>query len=99
MSLIQVTATQLSKGAEELRNLNSRFKNEKDSLTSCEQALKTMWEGAANENFHASFIRDIAQMENFYNAIEQYIASLLVIVSNYEQAEARNSATANARKY
>lgn len=99
MSLIQVTARELNKGAENLRNLNARFRSEKETLTSCEQSLNTMWEGSAKDTFHTMFINDIGRMENFINAIEQYISALLVIVTNYEQAEARNTATANARKY
>ncbi|MFT3984422.1 MAG: hypothetical protein QM697_10990 [Lachnospiraceae bacterium] len=58
-----------------------------------------MWEGQANDTFHSAYIRDQGQMERFHSAIEQYIAALLVIAARYEEAEARNTATASARSY
>ncbi len=99
MGFIQVTAAQLRKRAEELKGLNMRFKSQVESLTACEQTLKTMWEGQANDTFHSAYIRDQGQMERFHSAIEQYVAALLVIAARYEEAEARNTATASARSY
>ena len=32
-------------------------------------------------------MRDITQMHNFYNAIEQYVAKLNEIAASYEKAE------------
>ncbi len=99
MSFIQVTASELKKKAEELKGLNTRFQSQVESLTNCEQTLKTMWEGQANETFHTAFIRDKGQMDGFHSAVEQYIAALLVIAAKYEEAEARNTTTASNRSY
>ena len=99
MGLIQVTAAELRKRAEELKVLNTRFQSQVEVLTNCEQALKTMWEGHANDTFHSAYVRDQGQMERFYNAIEQYISALFIIAAKYEEAEARNTATASTRSY
>jgi uncharacterized protein YukE len=58
-----------------------------------------MWEGDANTAFHQAFSKDKVQMDNFYNAIENYVNVLLEMVSNYENAEARNTETATQRNY
>ena len=39
------------------------------------------------------------QMQNFYNAIEQYVQKLVQIAEAYEKAEQANVSTANARNY
>ncbi|HOO26920.1 MAG TPA: WXG100 family type VII secretion target [Lachnospiraceae bacterium] len=99
MSFIQVTASELRNRAEELRGLNARFKSQAETLETCEQTLKSMWEGQANDVFHSAFIRDKGQMDGFYGAIEQYVSALLVIAEKYEEAETKNTATASARSY
>lgn len=99
MSFIQVTASELRKKAEELKGLNTRFQSQVETLETCEQALKAMWEGQANNTFHSAFVRDKGQMEGFHGAIEQYIAALIVIAAKYEEAEKRNTATAMTRSY
>ena len=99
MGFIQVKAAELRKRAEELKGLNTRFNSQVESLASCEQTLKTMWEGQANETFHSAYVRDQGQMERFHGAIEQYIAALLIIAAKYEEAETRNTATASTRSY
>ena len=99
MAMIQVTSSELRKQAEVLRGLNFKFQTNVSGLESVEQSLKGMWEGQANTAFHGAFVKDKGQMDNFYNAIEQYIAALLVIAQKYEQAEAKNTDTASARVY
>ena len=58
-----------------------------------------MWEGEANDAFHNAFTRDKVQMDNFYNAIQQYAAVLDNIAAKYEAAEATNTNTATTRTY
>ena len=99
MAAFQVTASELKTRAGELRDLNSQFKTQVSNLESQEQSLSSMWEGEANKAFHTAFSNDKAQMENFYNLIEQYVASLENIASQYELAEARNASTASTRSY
>lgn len=96
---IQVTTGTLSKKADELKSLNSRFKSQIENLKTVEASLNSMWDGEANDAFHRAFTQDTTQMTNFYNAIEQYVAKLNEIVKMYEQAEKNNAATANTRKY
>ncbi|MCR5421859.1 MAG: WXG100 family type VII secretion target [Lachnospiraceae bacterium] len=99
MAFFQVTAAELRKKAEQLKGLNNRFKTGTDSLETTEQALKSMWEGEANDVFHQAFTRDKGQMDRFYQAIERYIEALLIIAAKYEEAENRNIATAQTRTY
>lgn len=99
MALIQVTATQLLKQAEELKNYNAQFKAEVNNLESTENQLNSMWEGEANTAFHNAFHKDVVQMSNFYNAIEAYVNALSNIAAKYQQAEARNTDTASTRSY
>lgn len=99
MSFYQVTSSELRRRAEEMRGLNSRFKSEEENLRSSETNLKTMWEGEANEVFHAAFIHDATAMDMFHDTVEQYIAALLVIAERYEIAERKNAEIARARNY
>ncbi|MCR5000402.1 MAG: WXG100 family type VII secretion target [Lachnospiraceae bacterium] len=99
MSFFQVTAAELRKKAEQLKGLNSRFKTGTDTLQTTEQALKSMWEGEANDAFHAAFVRDKGQMDQFHNVIEQFIEALLIIAAKYEAAENKNISIAATRSY
>lgn len=99
MSFFQVTAAELRKKAEQLKGLNARFKSGIDTLQTAEQALKSMWEGEANDAFHNAFIRDKGQMDSFNLTVESFIEALLIIAAKYEEAENRNTATASARRY
>lgn len=99
MALIRVSASELKAKAEELRQYNQNFKAAANELENVEQNLNSMWEGDANTAFHNAFKSDKIQMDNFYNAIEQYAAVLLNMVSQYENAEAANTSTASARNY
>lgn len=99
MSFFQVTSGELRKKADSLRGLNSRFKSGVDNLISTEQALKTMWEGEANDTFHSVFVKDKDQMDIFHEVIESFIEALFVIAARYEEAEKRNTATASTRTY
>ncbi len=99
MAMIQVTASELRKQAEVLRGLNTKFQTQVTNLETVEQSLKGMWEGQANTAFHSAFVKDKGQMDNFHNAIEQYIAALLVIAQKYEQTEMKNTDTATTRVY
>ena len=99
MSFFQVTASELRKKAEQLKGLNNRFKSDTESLQTTEQALKSMWEGEANDAFHAAFTRDRGQMDQFHTVIEQFIEALLIIAAKYEAAENKNISIASTRSY
>lgn len=99
MGLIQVSAAELKAKAGELRNLNSQFKTQVGNLESQEQSLVSMWEGEARDAFNNAFNNDKAQMNNFYNLIEQYCVALENIAAKYEMAESQNVSTAAARTY
>ena len=99
MSFFQVTAAELKNKAEQLKGLNSRFKSGVETLNNTEQSLKTMWEGEANDTFHAAFLRDKGQMDQFHSVIEQFIEALLTIAAKYEAAENKNISIAATRTY
>lgn len=99
MSQFQVTAAQLKTKAEELRNLNATFKSTTGELEELEATLGSQWEGEAKDAFHQAFSRDKIQMDNFYNAIEQYVNVLINISVKYQNAENLNTQTASNRTY
>lgn len=96
---IQVTTSTITSKASELKSLNSKFKGYIQNLQTAENSLNSMWDGEANDAFHNAFQRDITQMNNFYNAIEQYVSKLNEIAQQYDKAEKTNLSTATTRKY
>lgn len=72
-STLRVTPSELRKKAQELRELNSKFKNEVEGLNDSETTLGNMWEGDAQKAFHSQFQADREKFNVFYNGIEQYI--------------------------
>lgn len=99
MALIRVTSAQLRAQAEALRTTNQNFKAQVNALEEKEASLNSMWDGDANDAFHKAFAQDKVQMDNFYNAIMQYVNVLENIADKYDQAEATNTSTASTRNY
>lgn len=99
MSQIKVMTNELKSRIENLRSLNTQFKNAVTQLETTEGNLRNMWEGPANEAFHNAFTSDKEQMYNFYSAIELYAQKLEVILAKYIQAENENVELANTRSY
>ena len=99
MSFIQVTSQELRAKADELNILNQKFATEVETMVSSQGNLNTMWEGDAKEAFNTAFNQDKAKFDNFKNAIEAYIQSLLGIAGKYEEAERRNYQIAGQRTY
>lgn len=96
---IQVTTSQLTKKAEELKGYNAKFKTQVENLQTQEKSLNTMWDGEANDAFHSAFEKDITQMNKFYEAIEKYVQSLNEIIENYKATEEKNLNIAKSRTY
>lgn len=99
MAAFQVTSRELKAKANELRDLDAQFKTQVGNLESQEGSLITMWEGEARNKFDMAFKNDKAQMDNFYNLIQQYCTALDNIAAKYDMAEARNVSTAQSRNY
>ena len=99
MAAFQVTSSQLRTTASGLRDQNAQFKSQVANLESQEGSLASMWEGDAKTAFHTAFTNDKAQMDNFYNLIEQYCVALENIAAKYDMAEAQNVSTASTRSY
>ena len=97
MALIQVTSQQLRDKAAELRNQNNNVKSQIENLRAQENSLSGMWEGEARESFRNAFQQDIAKMNEFVSAIEQYATALVNIATEYDNAEAKNVSTASSR--
>jgi WXG100 family type VII secretion target len=97
----QITANTASirSKAEELHTKNGNLKKQIDNLVNQENSLNSMWSGDANDEFHKAFNSDITQMNNFYNAIEQYVSKLQEIANKYDAAEKKNAQIAQQRKY
>ncbi len=94
-----VTAAQLNAQAENLNDLNGRFKSEIEQLVSSEMSLNSMWDGEANDAFHVAFTTDKGKMDEFYNLILTYVQRLNIIASRYAQTEQTNTEIASNRTY
>ncbi len=90
MSFYQIDSGQLRAKKEELISLNRRFLSEKENLCSKESILRSMWEGAANESFHAGFMKNAGQMDAFAQTIDRYLAVMESIAQRYDNAEQKN---------
>lgn len=99
MANFKVTTSVLKSQADELIELNGRFKSSVEKLVTSEASLNSMWDGEANDAFHAAFLNDKGKMDEFYNLIMQYIERLRTIAIRYEQAEQTNTEIASSRTY
>lgn len=96
---ITVTTATLNAKASELKQKNADFKKRVEELVTTENSLNSMWDGEANDAFHKAFQSDIQQMNNFYTAIEKYVASLQEIAKKYDETEKANLSIASTRSY
>ncbi len=99
MADFKVTTTVLRTQADELTELNGRFKSSVEKLVTSEASLNSMWDGEANDAFHTAFMSDKGKMDEFYNLIMQYIERLRTIAVRYEQTEQTNTEIASSRTY
>lgn len=99
MSNFRVTTSTLISQAEQIQELNSRFKAAVEQLVTEESSLRSMWEGEANDAFHMAFMTDKGKMDEFYQLITQYIERLETIASRYNQTEQVNTQIAAERTY
>lgn len=99
MADFSVTIEQLKGVIDKLNDLNTQFNNEREKLAETAASLNGMWEGEAKDKFTAEIAKDQIQMQNFHNAIGQYIIALGEILNRYIEAEARNYETASTRTY
>ncbi len=90
MSFYQVNSVQLRSKKDELTALSQRFIKEKENLCAMELGLRQMWEGEANENFHAGFMKNAGRMDTFIQVISQYLSVIERIADRYEIAEQKN---------
>lgn len=96
MAVFQVTSQTMRDKASELRNQNNSLKSQIENLRSQENSLSGMWEGEARETFRNVFTQDIAKMEAFVEAVEQYATALVNAAAEYDKAEAKNVSTASS---
>lgn len=99
MADFKVTTSVLKTQADELTELNGRLKTSIEKLVTSESSLNSMWDGEANDAFHAAFATDKGKMDEFYNLIMQYIERLRTITVRYEQTEQTNTEIASSRTY
>ena len=98
MATLRVTTSILKKRAEDLKELNTKFKSEVSGLNESESRLAGMWEGDAQKEFHTQFQADKTKFDEFYTGIEKYIERLIQAAEAYDKAEADNVSIATTRK-
>lgn len=99
MSDFKVTPTVLRTNADQLTDYNARFKSSVEALVNSENTLNSMWDGEANDAFHAAFMSDKSKMDEFSRLIEQYTERLRQIAVRYEQTEQNATGIASNRSY
>lgn len=97
MAVFQVTSQALRDKANEMSNQNKTLKSHIETLKTQENSLSGMWEGEARETFRNVFQQDIAKMESFVTAVEQYVTALNNAAAEYDKAEAKNVNIASTR--
>lgn len=96
---LTVTSQKLRETAANLRRLNSQLRSELNNMSSRERSLNGMWDGQANDTFHAAYEHDVREYNDFIQAIEEYINALLQAADEYERTESRNQSIASSRTY
>ncbi len=99
MANFTVTTSVLRSKAEELTQFNTRFNQSIEKLVTSESNLNAMWDGEANDTFHAAFMTDKGKMDEFSKLIMQYIDRLQTIAQRYDQTEQTNTEIASTRSY
>lgn len=99
MSAFSVNTATLKTKSGELNDLVTRYRVCVEQLVATEASLNSMWDGEANDAFHAAFVTDKAKMDQFANLINQYIDKLMSIAARYEQTEQVNTEIAANRTY
>ena len=98
MAEFSVSITQLRAKADEFEGLNKTFFNLVDELKATEEVLAGQWDGEAKEAFRTQFKNDMIQLNNFYNAIAQYVNALNEISNIYATKENAAIDIAHTRK-
>ena len=86
-----VNPQELVKQAENLQQLNEKFRTEVQAMTEKEEALSGMWEGDARNAFHNAYVTDAEKFNNFYNGISLFVKALNDAAQKYAKSE--NDAT------
>lgn len=85
--------------ANSLSEYNQNFNSQVQKLQESESALNSMWDGQANDAFHAAFTSDKEYMTQFFNLVNKYCEALDNIAAEYEKAESLNLDTACKRSF
>ncbi|MBR3366881.1 MAG: WXG100 family type VII secretion target [Lachnospiraceae bacterium] len=93
-----VTPAKLVEAAENLNSLNNKFRTEVQNMQQREQALNSMWEGAARDAFHNTFATDMQKYDSFYNGIVQFAQKLNEAATAYAKAENTSVGIARSRR-
>ncbi len=97
MAEFKVTSQELSRGAQELEQMNAQLRQKLEQLETEEATLGSMYEGAAKDAFHSNFSNGLTQMHAFAQTVQEYAAALQEIASVYTQAEQQNIDIAQRR--
>lgn len=84
---IMASPKQMQDTAEALSGLAESYKKAIEELTTCEQQLRSRWEGASNQAFQQAFNNDKVSLDQFYTVVSKYVQSLQTAASNYDTAE------------
>ena len=80
---------------DQLRTLNTEFRNKASDINTKHSTLTTKWEGEASIAFEEHFRKEYPNFDNFAAAIDEYIEGLTHILEEYVQAETMNKTIAS----
>lgn len=86
---IEVTSAQLRQRANQLEQLNNRYKGKINDLNEKEARLNGQWDGDANDVFHKTFMQNKGFLDKFSQIVDRYIAALRAAADEYDRAEAQ----------
>jgi len=99
MAEIKVTSGSLTRQADELNNLLTRFKSEVTKMDGYENQMAGMYEAESQKAFRQAFNNDKTKMEQFQRIVEKYIQALRDDAKRYEAAEQKVRSIAQQRSY
>lgn len=99
VSTIQLTATQIKKLIDDLREWVRQLIAKIKILMQIAAQLLAMWEGDAAKAFDAVFKKEVVVFEKFAKLVEGYAAALESILNTYKVTEARNCQIAKTRRH
>ncbi|SFB82396.1 WXG100 family type VII secretion target [Butyrivibrio sp. YAB3001] len=78
-----------------LRRLNTEFRNKANDINTEQTNLTTKWRGDASTSFQENFRKEYPNFESFATTIDEYVEGLTQILDEYNRTEDMNKQIAS----